>query len=451
MPSLWKGPSSSLEHDRLLKSSSVPFNDVSMYTNWPSIYSFFSDRWFTRAWIIQEIALGQQAVCYQGRSSTSWNEIATVATLLYKHRHKIPGSRREEALRGIENVAQIWSLGQRTTQSLTSLLLLTYTFNCTVPQDLVFATLGLRHRTAQTSGSASRITPAYNEPLQEVYAKATKAAIIESQSLGILKHAHSLRPIDRDCQGGATFPSWALRLDCRSQYRVHPISYRGFRFNAHGGAPLTLWPNESSKVLRVMGVRFDVVTNVSPQIQWQTQSQERGEIMTAADVVRETYQWAVGALRSRDEDRLVRNFALTMAAGQDADGRNIMSAPKRLHAGMDKFLMPKKLETQKTAATLPPNDPDIVYTLSAMIKSAHHRTVFVTRSGSLGLGTENVHVNDVVCVLFGGSVPFVLRPEGHFWRFVGDAFVEEIMDGHYVRTLHGRGLLDGEKQWIKIR
>lgn len=74
------------------------------------------------------------------------------------------------------------------------------------------------------------------------------------------------------------------------------------------------------------------------------------------------------------------------------------------------------------------DNPDATYTLASTMRSGHHRTVFVTTRGYMGLGTDNAKPGDAVCILFGGSVPFVLRPEAHFWRFVGDAFVEELME-----------------------
>ncbi|KAK4617970.1 Heterokaryon incompatibility protein 6, OR allele [Fulvia fulva] len=440
LPSQWTSPSSSLEQDQRLKDGSVALTNLeSSGVDWTSMYSFFANRWFTRAWIIQEVALAQVALCYQGDSSIAWNQVAAVATFLYKHRHKLPQHPGQETLRGIENAAQVWSLAQRRTQKLISLLPLTYTFDCKYPQDLVFAILGLRQPSAQYIDSPSRIAPSYTEPLQDVYGRATKAAIIESQSLGILKHAHSLRPLENKSQDTKDFPSWALRLDCRSEYHINPISYRGFRFNAHGGMPLRLWPNEPPKILRVMGLRYDVIVSVSPQIQWQDRPGS-----TAADAVKKTFRWACGTFGPCDRSALARNFAITLAAGQDADGGNVMATPKRLCEGFMRFL-----QADERDPTLV-QDSDIVYALSAMIKSGHHRTVFVTRSGGLGLGTDNVEIDDVVCVLFGGSVPFVLRPETYTWKFVGDAFVEELMNGEYLRGLMARGRLERKQEWLKI-
>ena len=46
----------------------------------------------------------------------------------------------------------------------------------------------------------------------------------------------------------------------------------------------------------------------------------------------------------------------------------------------------------------------------------------------------NARQGDVVCILFGGSVPFVLRQDGtDRWRIVGDVYVQDIMN---VRLSH---------------
>jgi hypothetical protein len=36
---------------------------------------------------------------------------------------------------------------------------------------------------------------------------------------------------------------------------------------------------------------------------------------------------------------------------------------------------------------------------------------------------------DVIAVLLGGTVPFLLREDGHNYRLIGDCYVHGIMDG----------------------
>jgi hypothetical protein len=73
---------------------------------------------------------------------------------------------------------------------------------------------------------------------------------------------------------------------------------------------------------------------------------------------------------------------------------------------------------------------------TAAVETAQHiyfelmgRDVFVTDNGYLVLGPRDARVNDLVCVLLGGQVPFVLRLESGTFRLLGEGYVHGIMDG----------------------
>ncbi|KAE9379877.1 hypothetical protein N431DRAFT_432242 [Stipitochalara longipes BDJ] len=36
---------------------------------------------------------------------------------------------------------------------------------------------------------------------------------------------------------------------------------------------------------------------------------------------------------------------------------------------------------------------------------------------------------DLVCLLFGGGVPYILRPKGHRYIFIGDCYIDGLMEG----------------------
>ena len=64
-----------------------------------------------------------------------------------------------------------------------------------------------------------------------------------------------------------------------------------------------------------------------------------------------------------------------------------------------------------------------------------HRSFMLTEKGYFGLGSCFPRPNDVVCILRGGSVPFVLRPQGDgYYEWVGEAYVHGVMDGSVVRS-----------------
>jgi hypothetical protein len=84
----------------------------------------------------------------------------------------------------------------------------------------------------------------------------------------------------------------------------------------------------------------------------------------------------------------------------------------------------------------------------AIIK-LQHRRLFVTKKGYLGIGPRDVEQGDLVCVLRGAQVPFVLREQlsarrvrSTFWKrekihceLVGECYVHGIMDGEVWKSL----------------
>ncbi len=93
---------------------------------------------------------------------------------------------------------------------------------------------------------------------------------------------------------------------------------------------------------------------------------------------------------------------------------------------------------------------------------AVRRRFFITSKGFFGLGPRNMEEGDVVFVLYGCSVPVVLRPKGKHWSLIGEAFVAGIMDGEVVQATHNPGaevveggipvsLLKGTEENIEIR
>lgn len=70
----------------------------------------------------------------------------------------------------------------------------------------------------------------------------------------------------------------------------------------------------------------------------------------------------------------------------------------------------------------------------ATIVRCLRRSFFVTNEGYFGLGSCYPRQGDIVCIIRGSPVPFVLRPRvDEFFELVGEAYVHGIMDGEFVR------------------
>ena len=67
--------------------------------------------------------------------------------------------------------------------------------------------------------------------------------------------------------------------------------------------------------------------------------------------------------------------------------------------------------------------------VSNAVTLALGRTLFVTVHGMLGLGPHGTRKGDAVTILFGTQVPLILRSTGDAYSYVGDAYVDGLMEG----------------------
>ena len=87
-----------------------------------------------------------------------------------------------------------------------------------------------------------------------------------------------------------------------------------------------------------------------------------------------------------------------------------------------------------------------IYTRSysdAAIWRCVKRSFVTTEKGYLGLAPWGAREGDVICVLRGGDVPFVLREKEHgYWALVGEAYLHGIMNGSWVRKAVKEDVMD---------
>ena len=86
-------------------------------------------------------------------------------------------------------------------------------------------------------------------------------------------------------------------------------------------------------------------------------------------------------------------------------------------------------------------DYDHVY--GAFDRSCKERRLMLTKRGFVGWAPDNMYgklqdqtrVGDVICIIFGCSVPLVVRPLRDRWQVVGEAYVQGVMDGEALALL----------------
>jgi hypothetical protein len=64
----------------------------------------------------------------------------------------------------------------------------------------------------------------------------------------------------------------------------------------------------------------------------------------------------------------------------------------------------------------------------------HNRKPFIPSEGYVRLVPAHSRPGDIVCIIFGADVPFVLRDVGEGeYQLIGEAYVFGIMDGEFVK------------------
>ncbi|PMD28931.1 hypothetical protein L207DRAFT_380461, partial [Hyaloscypha variabilis F] len=64
------------------------------------------------------------------------------------------------------------------------------------------------------------------------------------------------------------------------------------------------------------------------------------------------------------------------------------------------------------------------------------RKLFTTVQGYMGLAPSTAREGDLVCVLLGGDVPFILRPSKSNYSLIGESYVHGIMDGEKIQDVN---------------
>jgi hypothetical protein len=84
------------------------------------------------------------------------------------------------------------------------------------------------------------------------------------------------------------------------------------------------------------------------------------------------------------------------------------------------------------------NEPSLVHKILTFIgaiaaANSHRRKAFITRKGHLGRGPVDLKPGDVITLIGGADMPFVLRrdPNG-MSRLIGEAYVDGMMDGEMI-------------------
>ncbi|KAL1386690.1 heterokaryon incompatibility protein-domain-containing protein [Phyllosticta capitalensis] len=388
----------------------------------PEVYAIARRmEWFSRTWVIQEAALAKKAIMILEKAEVPFHKILDQFMKTFKPHDEF----RERLL--------IHASLKKTSTPRPSLLQLAYSSRCakaTRPEDKLCALVGIASDREHFQSAIS-----YGKSLATVFADFSQRFINQTRNLDLLS-------VVRECPPSEDFPSWAVQWHTMNvKYRsvLDPLGSRK-NFEACGDFTSTERQGPNTHELHLRGIKFD-------------------SVRLGSKMVPEEHFYVGGALRRLFpllEGEICRLF------GQSPKGhaQTCVVYNDFGKAITNTFSFGEmKMDEQDTRAVVDllfkgfqrgDDFSSSVRTMgSELVEYVLRRTdyyVFVkTSRGYIGLVDKSVFKGDVICILSGGSVPYVLRPvpgeEGKY-QFIGEAYIEGIMYGEAMEGKEEKDLQD---------
>jgi len=463
--------------NRILKQSPSEFGDGS----WRALHDLAARSYWRRAWIVQEGSLGRadtpvfcgdqelrfidiyRMFTFLGRTDEVLNiymqgELAAVDRTINLSIHTAIG-----VVAKIGDYQQETESGTNTALDIFSTIQISRSVDATDPRDKIYGLLAL-----MPDDLTQHIHPDYTAPVASVYASFTQQTITLAKSLNILQM------VTPHTDNTLSLPSWIP--DFTSPQRL--CSLGSIPHTASGTTTPKVTFSKSptnttdtaviSDAISITGFIADTIQGLG--CQWangwpastchpapaSNQSNPYGSFAGAREALwktmvanRSVYTMAL----EEDYSLLLSVPAIDRAKGmgtdalggsedlQDLANSHLLGYCVRAFAGNAEFTVAGRKISEYFDAELDVDRvvkglPELRHALGARDRINLYRRMFTTEKGFVGIGMEEVRAGDVVAVLWGCSVPVVLREEKGRWVVVGESYVHGLMEGE------GLGMLE---------
>jgi len=418
-------------------------NDHKYIPSWLSFIALLNNKAFSRLWLLQEVTISQRrsVTIHAGNLSKNYLDFVdavgifiscrgAISDLFRKHQadHKAlsdHGISLTELFVNVSTNALRYARKDSEAQRLLALEDLVsqlVNFGCGNPLDRVFSMLAL------AKDKTRYLDINYSKDTIVVYKEFVRHVIITSQSLDIVCRRWATP------HQGTPYPSWILAspsLPSMFRGRINADSLVGLpgrsHYNASRNKPaydihMMSW---NADILPASGFVLDTISKLGD---WASQ----GIILS---------QWlSLGGCNLSDGELVTDAFWRTLVANLGPNGCNPPPwYPRALGFCIDHRTPNGDIDTEKLLAK--DTDPLIKEFLKRVQSVIWNRKFLVTKQlGLVGLVPMEAQIDDSICILYGCSVPVVLRrhSDGQFWRFIGECYVHDMMDGEAVELMEGR-------------
>lgn len=454
---------------------------------WAAVSALVERPWWTRVWIVQECVLPKRDPTVQcGHRIVSWKDLEKFKVVNIDGTSD-PGSfpmSTRSAVRIMYRTAGLLlarqSFHENTAMDL-KLLLQYDTLNSesTNPKDKVYGLLGLTSERCRAS-----LLPDYSKSVTDVYMDTARYIIDSTGNLNILS-TNTNSPRAEDPPLPSWVPDWVLRAS-----RPRALLYTGiYSASRNYRANITTGPDPS--ILELKGLPIDLISDISPVIHHEDASglNLHGTIRRLYDLVRSHITRRVHNGRTLLDLHLIQRTLAMDPDPRNSDQfwRTLVADSNRLPSMTFVSPAPDHFAELFELFMFPPNDTDplprrivdpdsfdnvrihwprLTTPAASTIPAAFmpfagqalrrekyleplkaeiarvlgERRLFVTKAGRLGIGPPECRPGDIISVLSGAEMPFVLRGQHRSdgaVRLIGESYVHGVMHGESMLMFPG--------------
>jgi hypothetical protein len=398
---------------------------------WLAVAWYLSQPWFQRLWVFQEVNSNIDVDVICGETHLSWDSVGLAATYIKRW----PSLR--EQIAHVDNC--FWynayimrSRHHQATISVAAMLSQGQNFVTTDPRDRIYALLG----TLPLREWENKLQPDYHRSRLSLYLDVARRCLLDAKDPFFLSYIQHNRGVEIE-----NFPSWIPQWD-QERVRV-PMGIPKANWAACGESHISAATKEDGLILTLRGAFFDKALSkleIDPDELFNSNEhyngQENTEEHPLLDLWRtqRDYTSKVYSSVGRLLIAFAATFVLAYRINYGADYRKrlvpdfIAYVTRLIGSSAQKINAYPEMQGQASGGDWK-NYVHVAHSMS------YKRCFFRTSKGYMCLGPNAMEAGDVVCILFGCKVPYVLRPVDGHYLLVGDAYVHGIMDGEAMEQL----------------
>ena len=394
---------------------------------WEALARLFERPYFRRTWVVQEVVVASDIIIRCGSFALSWEYVEYIARSLLatgwiRALKKVYGSNCiPNYVQTISNIkASFPELKGGPGIPLSLLLNASRRFGATDPRDKVIALVGLADQ--RSLGSSATAVLDYSKSVEDLYTEVTGHLIKGGKSLNLLSSVEDI--VDRVYM---SLPSWVPNYSIWQRHTILGSSIRVSHLNFHaaGNSQVTARWKTGSRVLELDGICYDTIENVSiSSLDRQTEDEDviLEWLYLTEPLIRRGFR-IEGFWRALIGERKRGDFPGPEQYGTPFDS-DLAHAISHQHGHT------QILDTRRRQDPSGITNPLVKQATLGYV--APNRKFFTTTKDLIGLGPRSMCKGDIICIMSGGRVPYVLREEGDHHRLIGEAYVHGLMEGQAV-------------------